>query len=127
METLQIAVMIMQILLNLYGQDYKPEIDWFLLTEESNENIVLIADFKGADEIIICDNELFYKCGFQNKQKIIRLGLIQALIKLDTYPHVVPEKFYVHILNKGKPTHLKGYKMQMGFTYNRIHQLKRRY
>ena len=124
METFQIAILIMRVLLSLYGEDYNPKIDWFLLTEDSNEKIVFLGDFKGVDEIILCDNRLFDNCGFQNKQKIILLGQTQALIQLDTYPFEVPDKFYVHTLTKGKPTHINGYKMQMGFTYDRIHQLQ---
>ena len=124
METFQIAILIMRILLNLYGQDYNPQLDFFLLTEDSNEKIVFLGEFKGVDEVIICDNPLFDNCGFKNKQKIILLGQTQVLLQLDTYPFRVPEKFYVHTLTKGKPTHLTGYKMQMGFFYDRIYPLQ---
>ena len=122
MEPIQITILILQILLNAYGEN--PKIDWFILTERSNEKIVFLGDFKGVDEIIICDNSLFKNCGFKNKQKIILLGQTQVLLQLDTYPFRVPDKFYVHTLTKGIPTHLKGYKMRMGFTYDRIHRLQ---
>ena len=114
----------MRILISVYGQDYNPQLDWFLLTERSNEKIVFLGDFKDVDEIILCDNPQFNKCGFQNKQTILMKGQTQVLIQLNTYPFTVPDKFYVHTLTNGKPTHLTGYKMQMGFTYDRICQLK---
>ena len=114
----------MRVLLSLYGQNYNPQLDWFLLTEESNEKIVFLGEFKNVDEIIICDNRLFDKCGFQNKQKIILLGQTQVLLQLDTYPFRVPDKFYVHTLTNNRPTHLNGYPMRMGFTYDRIYQLQ---
>ena len=122
MEPIQITILILQILLNAYGEN--PKIDWFILTERSNEKIVFLGDFKGVDEIIICDNPLFKNCGFKNKQEIIILGQTQALIKLNTYPWRVPDRIYVHILKEGIPTHFKGYEMRMGFTYDRIHQLQ---
>lgn len=124
METYQIAILIMRILLNLYGESYNPQLDWFILTERSNEQIVFLGDFKGVDEVIICDNQVFDKCGFQNKQVILIKGQTQLLIQLNTYPFRVPDKFYVHTLTNGRPTHLNGYTMRMGFTYDRIHQLK---
>ena len=120
----QIIVLILRMLISLYGEDYNIQLDWFLLTEESNEKIVFVGDFKNVDEIILCDDPLFDKCGFQNKQMILLLGQTQVLIQLDTYPFRVPEKFYVHTLTKGKPTHLNGYPMRMGFTYDRVYQLK---
>lgn len=125
MEPLQIAILILRILISIYGEDYKPKIDWFILSERSiNEKIVFLGDFKGVKEIIICDNSLFDNCNFKNKQKIILLGQTQVLIELDTYPFQVPDKFYVHTLNKkGKPTHPIGYEIRMGFTIDRIHTL----
>ena len=114
----------MRILINVYGQEYNPQLDWFLLTERSDEKIVFLGDFKDVDEIILCDNPQFNKCGFQNKQMILMQGQTQILIQLNTYPFTVPDKFYVHTLTNGKPTHLIGYKMQMGFTYDRIYQLQ---
>ena len=58
-------MLIMRVLLSLYGQNYNPQLDWFLLTEESNEKIVFLGEFKNVDEIIICDNRLFDKCGLE--------------------------------------------------------------
>ena len=124
MEPIQIAALILQILLRIYGQDYNPQIDWFILTERSEEQIVFVGDFKGVDEIFICDNPLYDYCGLKNKQQILLLGQTQILIDLDPYPFRVPEKIYVHTLAKGKPTHSIGYEMRMGFTYDRIHRLR---
>ena len=89
----QIIVLILRMLISLHGEDYNIQLDWFLLTEESNEKIVFVGDFKNVDEIILCDNISFDKCGFQNKQMILLLGQTQVLIQLDTYPFRVPEKF----------------------------------
>jgi len=124
MEPIQITLLILQILLNLYGQDYNPEIDWFILTERSEEKIVFVGDFKGVDEVFICDNRLYDRCGLKNKQRIILAGQTQLLVNLDPYPFTVPEKIYVHTLSKGKPTRSKGYEMRMGFTYDRIYRLR---
>jgi len=124
MEPVQITMLILQILLNLYGQNYNPQIDWFILTERSEEHIVFTGDFRNVDELIICDNPLYDKCGLKNKQKILLLGQTQILIDLDPYPFRVPEKIYIHTLARGKPTHLIGYEMRMGFTYDRIHRLQ---
>lgn len=132
METqvvIQLTVQILRILITIYGNDvssYNSQTDVFILTNRP-EKIVLIGDFAGADEIIICDNQLYRKCSFKNKQKIIFLGQEQTLIELDTYPWQVPNRIYVHITNGGKPIHSRGYVMNMGFMYNRVHQLERRY
>jgi hypothetical protein len=123
MET-QVIILILRVLLSLYGEDYNPKIDWFILTERSNEKIVFLGDFKNVDEIILCDNQSFNKCGFQNKQVILIKGQTQMLIQLDTYPFTVPDKFYVHTLANGRPTHFNGYPMRMGFIYDRIYQLE---
>ena len=129
METqfiIQLTVQILRILIVIYGNDvanYNPHTDVFILTNKP-EKIVLIGDFAGADEITICDNQLYNKCSFKNKQKIILLGQTQTLIELDTYPLQVPDRIYVHITNKDRPLHSTGYKMNMGFMYNRVHQLK---
>ena len=122
MEPIQITILILQVLLNIYGEN--PKIDWFILSERSNEKIVFLGDFKGVDEIIICDNPLFDNCNFKNKQKIILLGQTQVLLQLDPYPFTVPDQFYIHTLTKGRPTHPIGYEMRMGFTIDRIHQLQ---
>jgi hypothetical protein len=124
MEPVQITILILQILVRIYGQDYNPEIDWFILSERSEEQIVFVGDFKGVDEVIICDNRLYDRCGLKNKQRILLAGQTQLLIDLDPYPFTVPERIYVHTLSKGIPTHLKGYEMRMGFVYDRIHKLK---
>ena len=124
MEPIQIAVLILQILLNTYGEGYNPKIDWFILTERSEEQIVFVGDFKGVDEVFICDNPLYDRCGLKNKQRIILAGQTQLLVNLDPYPFTVPEKIYVHTLSKGKPTRSRGYEMRMGFTYDRIYKLK---
>ena len=124
MEPIQITLLIFQILLNLYGTNYDPEIDSFLLTEERRENIVFVGNFKKVEKIVICDNRLYDYCGLKNKQKIILLGQTQALIELNPHPFKIYESFYVHTLNKkGKPTHPFGYKIMMGVFIDRIYPL----
>jgi hypothetical protein len=129
METefiIQLTLQMIRILITIYGSDvsnYNPHTDLFILTNQK-EQMVLIADFAGADEIILCDNKFYDKCQFKNKQKILLLGQTQVLLELDTYPWQVPDRIYIHPLNNGKPIHLKGYEMHMGFMYNRIHQLR---
>jgi hypothetical protein len=118
-----------RILITIYGSDvanYNPHTDVFVLNNQTQQ-MVLIADFAGADEIIICDNRFYDKCGFKNKQKIILLGQTQVLLELNTYPWQVPDRIYIHPIYKGRPIHSKGYEMSMGFVYNRVHQLERRY
>lgn len=127
MDNVQIAILILRILINLYAvqnQEYNPKLDWFLLTEWNKEKIVFESNFKNVDKIIICDNELFDKCGFQNEQKIILIGQTQALIELDLYPWRVPDIVYVHKLTKGRPTHFKGYPLRMGFSIDRVYTLQ---
>jgi hypothetical protein len=129
METefiIQLTIQMIRILIAIYGSDvsnYNPYTDIFMLTNQK-EQIILIADFAGADEIIVCDNEFYNKCGFKNKQKIILLGQTQVLLELDSYPMQVPDRIYIHPTHKGKPIHLTGYKMDMGFIYNRVHELQ---
>jgi len=123
MEPVQIAILILQILLNTYGQDYNPEIDWFIL-HDKEEKIVFLGDFKGVDEVVICDNKFYDRCGLKNKQRIILAGQTQLLINLDPYPFKIPERIDVHTLDKGKPTRSKGYEMRMGFVYDRVYRLK---
>ena len=124
METYQIIFLILRMLINIYGESYNPQFDYFLLTEESDENIVFIGDFKGVDKVVICDNPIYDYCGLKRTQVILIKGQTQLLVHLNTHPFRVPEKFYVHTLRKGRPTHFKGYKMQMGFFYDRIYPLK---
>jgi len=127
MDNAQIIILILRILINLYAQDqntYNPQLDWFLLTEWNKEKIVFESNFKDVDKIIICDNQLYDNCGFQNEQKIILIGHTQALIELDLYPWRVPDIVYVHNIRDGKPTHFKGYPLRMGFSIDRIHQLQ---
>ncbi|MES0448000.1 MAG: hypothetical protein ABUJ92_15810, partial [Desulfobacterales bacterium] len=64
------------------------KIDWFILTERSHEKIVFLGDFKGVDEIIICDNPLFDNCNFKNKQKIILLPIDLADPSFLTLAHL---------------------------------------
>jgi len=124
MEPIQITLLILQILLNIYGDNYNPDMDFFLLTEESRENIVFVGNFKKVKEIVICDNPLYDYCGLKNKQRIILLGQTQVLLQLDPHPFRIYEAFYIHTLNKkGKPTHPIGYKMWMGRFYDRIYPL----
>lgn len=125
METYQIIFLILRMLLNIYGEAYNPQYDSFLLTEDSHENIVFIGDFKGVDKVVICDNPIYDYCGLKRTQVILIKGQTQLLVALNIHPFRVPEKFYVHTLTKkNKPTHLVGYKMQMGFFYDRIYPLQ---
>jgi hypothetical protein len=126
MDNAQLIILILRILINLYGQsqtEYNPYTDVFIL-DDKIEKICLLGDFAGANEIIICDNPFFYNCGFQNKQKVILMGQTQVLIELNPYPWKVPDKLWIHPLNKGKPIHPNGYRMDMGFVYTRVHQLQ---
>lgn len=124
METAQIMILILRILVNLYAQsqEYNPETDIFILKNKM-ERICLVGNFKGADEITICDNMFYNRCGLSNKQKIILLGQTQALIELDPYPFRLPESFYIHVTSKGKPLRSIGHRMTLGMVYTRIHHL----
>lgn len=123
MDTLQISLLILRILLNLYGQDYNPNTDVFILNNRV-EKVCLVGDFKGADGITICDNPFFNRCGLKNEQKVILMGQTQALIELNPHPFKMPETIYIHPTSKGRPIHKIGYQMFMGFMYSRVHQLQ---
>ena len=124
MEPIQITLLVLQILLNIYGEAYDPNMDSFLLTEKSHENIVFVGNFKKVKEVVICDNPLYDYCGIKNKQHIILLGQTQILLQLDPHPFRIYEAFYIHTLDKkGKPTHPIGYKIWMGRFYDRIYPL----
>lgn len=124
MEPVQIAILILRVLISIYGQEYNPQNDFFLLKEESRENLVIVGNFKGVKEVIICDNPLYDYCGIKSKQQIILLGQTQILIQLKPYPFKIYESFYLHTLNKkGKPTHNYGYRIRMGIYYDRVYVL----
>lgn len=124
MESIQIVIVVLRILISIYGQDYNPQMDSFLLKEGSLENIVIVGNFKGVKEVTICDNELYDYCGLKNKQRVILLGQTQILIQLDPHPFKIYESFYLHTLDKkGKPTHRYGHKMLMGIYYDRVYVL----
>lgn len=124
MEPVQIAILILRVLISIYGQAYNPQNDFFLLKENSQENLVIVGNFKGVKEVTICDSELYDNCGIESKQRIILLGQTQILIQLKPYPFKFYESFYLHTLDKkGKPTHPYGHRMLMSIYYDRVYVL----
>lgn len=125
MESQLIMQLVLRLLIIYLNTDstYQPQNDFFVLNKNI-EQICLLGDFKGADEIIVCDNQFYSKCRFKDKQKVVLMGQSQVLLYLDPQHFKVPDRLWIHPIQKGYPIHFRGYHMDMGFVYTRIHQLQ---
>ena len=122
---LKIALVILQLLLNQFGQEYNPDTDFLFFIE--GEKIVLAGEFglEGSnDKIILCDNSIYEKCSFINEQKIILWTSNQTLIQLKTDPLRPGNYAYFYIIKNGKPEK-NGYKFMMNQIYDRVTPIDR--
>ena len=121
----KIALVILQLLLQQFGQGYNPDTDFLFFKE--GEKIVLAGEFglQGSnDKIILCDNPIYEKCSFVNEQKIILWTSNQTLIQLKTDPLRPGNYAYFYIVKNGKPEK-KGYKFMMNQIYDRVTPIDR--
>ena len=124
----KIALVILQLLLQQFGQGYNLDTDFLFFKE--GEKIVLAGEFglQGSnDKIILCDNPIYEKCRFINEQKIILWTSNQTLIQLKTDPFRACDNVYFHIIKNGKngKPQKESYKFWMNQIYDRVTPIDR--
>ena len=112
---LRLTLLALRILLMSYTDEYDIKDPYVFFHE--GERIVLTGEFKGVKKLVLCDNEQYDKCGFQNEQLIILKGQTQLLIQISIYPWYYGDQVWYHPVPSTKK---KGYRFMIGQLYDRV-------